>query len=130
MQVLNIAATLNAQIVDAGVPIISLSIGSSTDKSTWTVQPPDLQSAAQPIIDAFDTASQELAFQWWIVRGDRDQRLYACDWTQSVDTPLTAGEVGEWATYREALRNVPEAQSDPFAIVWPDPPFVINPPPT
>ena len=51
---MNDAARLDRVLKAAGVPIVSVSIGRRTDKSTWTVQPSDLQAAAQPIIDAFD----------------------------------------------------------------------------
>tara|TARA_R110000850_G_scaffold177498_2_gene303326 strand:- start:664 stop:1047 length:384 start_codon:yes stop_codon:yes gene_type:complete len=126
----NIAGTLDAQLQAAGLPIIGVSIGASADKSTWTVQPPELQAQAQPIIDAFDIPAEETLWQWWVIRTERDQKLYACDWTQISGAPLDAAEITEWSTYRESLRNVPADQADPFAIVWPNPPFVINPPPT
>ena len=129
MQTLNIASTLHAQLVAAGIPIIGLSIGSSTDKTTWVVQPPDLQSAAQPIIDAFDIASQELAFQWCTLRSIRDNKLYSCDFTQAADSPLTAGEMTQWATYRQALRDLPATTADPFNVTWPTAPWVLNPKP-
>lgn len=41
-------------IAAAGVPILSVDIGSESDKSTWRVQPPERQAEAQPTIDAFD----------------------------------------------------------------------------
>lgn len=129
MSTLNIASTLHAQLIAAGVPIIGLSIGSSTDKSTWLVQPPDLQSAAQPTIDAFDIASQELSFQWWVMRGQRDVTLSKCDFTQGADSPLTAGEMTQWATYRQALRDLPATTADPFNVTWPTAPWVLNPKP-
>ena len=59
--------------------------------------------------------------QWAVVRAERDAKLAASDWTQLPDVPLTAEQVQEWRTYREALRNV-TSQSDPFNIVWPTPP--------
>jgi hypothetical protein len=126
---MDIAQLLFGQIVAAGVPIVSLSIGMDEDKSTWTVLPSNLQSAAQPTIDAFDVSAEQNTWQWYVVRTDRDKLLYGCDWTQGNDTPLDTSEVTAWATYREALRNIPQDQSDPFEITWPTPPFVINPPP-
>ena len=126
----NIAGMLDAQLKAAGMPIIGVSIGANDDKSTWTVQPPELQAQAQPTIDAFDIPAEETLWQWWVIRTERDSKLYACDWTQISGAPLDAAEITEWSTYRESLRNVPADQADPFAIVWPNPPFVINPPPT
>ena len=127
---LNIAGTIDSQLVAAGIIVVSVSIGDPADKSTWTVLPANLQGAAQPTIDSFDVPAEETLWQWWVIRTERDQQLYGCDWTQISGAPLDAAEITEWATYRQALRNVPEDQTAPYAIVWPTPPFVINPPPT
>ena len=127
---LNIAQTLDQQLKAAGIAIVGVSIGDAEDKSTWTVQPSTLQSAAQPTIDAFDIPAEETAWQWYVVRTDRDQLLYGCDWTQIAGAPLDAADITAWATYRQALRDVPDDQTDPYNIVWPTPPFVINPPPS
>jgi hypothetical protein len=126
---LNIAQTLDQQLKAAGIAIVGVSIGDAEDKSTWTVQPSTLQSAAQPTIDAFDIPAEETAWQWYVVRTDRDQWLYGCDWTQIAGAPLDAADVTAWATYRQALRDVPDDQTDPYDISWPTPPFVINPAP-
>jgi hypothetical protein len=130
MSMFNIASTLDGQLKTAGVAVVSVVIGDAADKATWTVQPSDLQSAAQPTIDAFDIPAQELLWQWYAVRTIRDELLGGCDWTQLTGAPLDAGEIAAWATYRQALRDVPNDQADPYAIVWPTPPFVINPPPS
>tara|TARA_R110000824_G_scaffold76509_6_gene193856 strand:+ start:2694 stop:3077 length:384 start_codon:yes stop_codon:yes gene_type:complete len=127
---MNLAGTLDQQIRAAGIAIVSVSIVDAANKSTWTVQPPELQASAQPIIDAFNVPDQELLWQWYVVRTERDKLLYGCDWTQISGAPLDAGQVTEWADYRTALRNVPDEQSDPFAITWPTPPWPINPPPS
>lgn len=47
-------ARLKAALIAAGVTPVSVSIGDVGNKATWKVQPASLQSAAQPIIDAFD----------------------------------------------------------------------------
>jgi hypothetical protein len=61
---------------------------------------------------------QDIDRQWDAVRSDRNARLAACDWTQVADAPV---DQVAWATYRQALRDVP-AQPDPFNIVWPEQP--------
>lgn len=61
---------------------------------------------------------QDIDQQWGAVRGDRNARLAACDWTQVADAPV---DQVAWAVYRQALRNVP-TQTDPFNIVWPEQP--------
>lgn len=59
--------------------------------------------------------------QWKMIRAMRDQKLQESDWTQLPDVPFTAEQRAEWATYRQALRDV-TAQPDPFTITWPEPP--------
>jgi len=49
-----IAARLDRALHAAGVLVTGVSIGDDANKATWTVQPPNLQGAAQPTIDAFD----------------------------------------------------------------------------
>jgi hypothetical protein len=120
--VFNIAETLDGQLRAAGIDVISVSIGNTADKSTWKVQPTDLQSTSQSTIDAFDIPAEETAWQWWAVRAERDDLLYGCDWTQITGAPLDASEVTAWATYRQDLRDVPDDQSDPYNILWPTPP--------
>lgn len=57
--------------------------------------------------------------EWPLVRAERDRRLLASDWTQLPDVPLATKEA--WAIYRQALRDI-TLQSDPFNIIWPEPP--------
>ena len=44
---------------------------------------------------------------WNEIREKRDRRLAASDWTQMPDSPLSATKKAEWATYRQALRVLP-----------------------
>lgn len=57
--------------------------------------------------------------EWASVRTRRDQLLRATDYAQVLDSPLTEAQRAEVATYRQALRDVPESGSDPFGVVWP-----------
>lgn len=54
------------------------------------------------------------------LRADRDARLLACDWTQLPDVPEATRTA--WLAYRQALRDLPETTTDPFAPTWPQPP--------
>ena len=46
--------------------------------------------------------------EFWIeIEQKRDNRLCASDWTQCADSPLTEEKKAEWATYRQALRDIP-----------------------
>lgn len=53
------------------------------------------------------------------LRVERNRRLSACDWTQVPDAPV---DPQPWATYRQALRDLPDGLSDPRDVVWPTPP--------
>jgi hypothetical protein len=55
-------------------------------------------------------------------RAERDARLAACDWTQIPDAPLTAEQRAAWASYRAALRAVPDQPGFPATITWPETP--------
>jgi hypothetical protein len=66
-----------------------------------------------------DLTAEETEAQWVAVRAERDSKLAASDWTQLDDTPLTNAQKAEWAAYRQALRDLPQTQTDPFNIVWP-----------
>lgn len=62
-----------------------------------------------------------MAAHWRDVRAERDRRLAESDWI--VARAYERGEQvpGEWQTYRQALRDI-TTQTEPLAIVWPDPP--------
>lgn len=47
------AAALTKALRAAGVAVVGVTIGALGDKTTWKVQPPELQAAAQPHIDSF-----------------------------------------------------------------------------
>lgn len=58
---------------------------------------------------------------WIMKRVERNLILASCDWTQAIDAPLSADQVSAWATYRQALRDLPETYPD-GDVVWPDAP--------
>tara|TARA_B100001250_G_scaffold99198_1_gene83401 strand:- start:3335 stop:3781 length:447 start_codon:yes stop_codon:yes gene_type:complete len=62
------------------------------------------------------------SYQWQILRNQRDDKLLFCDWTQGNDTPLDNSKKTEWATYRQALRDLPSNTSDPKNPTWPTEP--------
>lgn len=62
---------------------------------------------------------------WEVIREERDNRLQASDWTQIPNNQLSRTKEEEWATYRQALRNVPATNggvTDPEDVVWPTKP--------
>ena len=62
------------------------------------------------------------SYQWEILRNQRTDKLLFCDWTQGNDTPLGSSKKTEWATYRQALRDLPANTSDPKNPTWPTEP--------
>ena len=53
------------------------------------------------------------------VRTDRDKRLADSDWTQVADAPV---DKAAWATYRQALRDLPNAAGFPWDHTYPNKP--------
>jgi hypothetical protein len=53
------------------------------------------------------------------VRATRNRGLATSDWTQLADAPV---DKQAWATYRQALRDVPAQAGFPFDVTWPTEP--------
>lgn len=60
----------------------------------------------------------------YAVRYARNQLLFASDWTQLPDAPLTAEQKEQWNLYRQELRDFMEIYEGTHMeqIVWPLPP--------
>ena len=63
------------------------------------------------------------------MRSDRNCKLIDSDWTQFTDSPLTDIKKAEWATYRQALRDLPSTASPSLdengnltGVTWPTKP--------
>ena len=54
------------------------------------------------------------------VRGQRDGQLRGTDWTQLGDAALGDHTAEEWATHRQALRDLPQTYSRVSEVVWPE----------
>jgi len=63
--------------------------------------------------------AQKDAEQAKSVRDDRNKRLTETDWTQVADAPV---DKAVWATYRQALRDVPSQTDFPWGVQWPTQP--------
>ena len=68
--------------------------------------------------------SDALAYQTALMRQQRTDLLAASDWVElpSATSRLTAEKLEAWATYRQALRDVPEQEGFPNEITWPTQP--------
>ena len=70
-------------------------------------------------LDTDQEAADILAAKWTRIRAQRDALLASSDYTQVADAP---GDTSAWATYRQALRDIPASQSDVDNITWPTEP--------
>ena len=66
-----------------------------------------------------DAKAAKDAEQAKAVRATRDGKLAECDWTQLSDSQV---DKAVWATYRQALRDVPAQAGFPYDITWPEKP--------
>ena len=58
-----------------------------------------------------DTSGMEVE-----ARSERNRLLSETDWTQVADAPVNKAA---WATYRQALRDIPQQAGFPTSINWP-----------
>lgn len=56
------------------------------------------------------------------IRAERNAKLAESDWTQLDDSPVTNAKKLEWASYRHALRDVPQQPGFPWDVQWPTQP--------
>ena len=69
------------------------------------------------VVDMSDEAkTAKDAEQAKSVRQQRDEKLKSTDWTQVADAPV---DKSAWATYRQALRDLPKANGFPWDMTWP-----------
>jgi len=114
-----------------------------TDKTTFTAE--DLQSAGyfevdqKPSVDntkvvtwvqesmswnVRDKTQEEIDFeiegQWELIRNQRDRLLSETDFIvlKSYEAGVPVPE--EYVIYRQELRDIPQSQTDPYNIVWPE----------
>lgn len=65
---------------------------------------------------------EEIESKWREIREKRNRLLFACDWTQLSDSPLSVEKKEEWAIYRQELRDITNYAS-PDQVVWPNEPI-------
>jgi hypothetical protein len=66
-----------------------------------------------------ETKAMKDAEQAKSMRGQRTQKLSDSDWTQLADSPENKAA---WATYRQALRDIPTQAGFPWEVQWPTQP--------
>lgn len=63
--------------------------------------------------------AEEVNAQAFRIRQERDMRLASYDFTQLDDSPV---DKAAWATYRQALRDIPQQDNFPWQVQWPTQP--------
>jgi hypothetical protein len=89
-------------------------------KLTWeSIEVPD--DYEKPPKEEFEAKLQELVDAQPLkeLRQERDRRLQAVDWVVIRATSTTTPVPEAWATYMQALRDLPATTEDPENPVWP-----------
>jgi hypothetical protein len=60
--------------------------------------------------------------KWLEIRQLRDDLLKQTDWTQVLDTNLSDSAKEAYRVYRQALRDLPQNNTNPFSITIPSKP--------
>jgi hypothetical protein len=66
------------------------------------------------------------AFQWEVVRTERNKRIAETDYTQLSDASLTPELQLAYKSYRQSLRDITKTQTDPYNIIWPTTPIIVT----
>jgi len=67
-----------------------------------------------------DTLAERTEGRAQQIRDERNYKIAASDWTQGKDIPNSVSEY--WATYRQALRDIPQQTGFPWDVQWPTQP--------
>ena len=101
--------------------VVNIAVGDSPIAENW------IHSESAKIGDkyengAFITPAQNEEFLAKSRRGWRDFLLSESDWRIVKDLETTGIINQEWATYRQALRDIPSQAGFPLDVVWPEKP--------
>jgi len=97
---------IEAMLAQQFPPLAPVEPFAGDDKATW-VYWSDMDTAERGVPDEW---------VWERLRNKRDALLAECDWRVVADAPW---DQAPWATYRQALRDLPDATKDPRKAVWP-----------
>ncbi len=101
--------------------------GDSVDNITWLEgTTPIAKSDIEAKMTALTSPKASAA-----LRFERNLRLSECDWTRMDDNGLSSSKKTEWATYRQALRDLPASANPTInidgelnlsSVTWPSEP--------
>ena len=98
--------TTNTQVLEEGTPVFD-QIG-----QRWTQVFVVRNMTSEELTSRNDSHAAQ-------VRAERNTKLIESDWTQLADS---VADKTAWATYRQALRDVPTQSGFPWTITWPETP--------
>jgi len=110
-------AMLDDDMVDANCITGESWVEGYYDQETQKIENGEVVAISDDVI-----SQREIEQAWADLRQMRDALLFATDWTQAVDAPLTEQKKSKWQTYRTALRTLPETTTDPRNPDWPEKP--------
>jgi len=104
-------------IEEAAIPSVS-----STQKLgsiVYTLKDNVVEKSYTVIDKTSEEIAQETAYKALQVRAERRVKLAESDWTHLTDSTVNKTE---WATYRQALRDITTQSGFPLTVEWPTPP--------
>lgn len=92
---------------------------------TYNASTDTVEKSGQVVLPEPSQEELDAAFNQWnmdLIRETRNKLLLESDWTQGQDSPLSDEKKTEWRTYRQALRDIPDSNTNYNEVVWPDKP--------
>ena len=92
---------------------------------TYNASTNTVEKSGQVVLPEPSQEELDAAFRQWnmdLIRETRNKLLLESDWTQGQDSPLSDEKKTEWRTYRQALRDIPDSNTNYNEVVWPDKP--------
>lgn len=109
---LELVVTQEQPQYDSKTQVISLSNTPVVEAGQWMLKWSVRNKTTEEI-------AQQNVEQAQYVRAERNRKLVMSDWTQVADAPVSQLA---WATYRQALRDIPSQQGFPWDVQWPTQP--------
>lgn len=104
--------TADRPIIDEAIQVATVNTEATQVDGKWTYEWTVRDKTAEELQQDFDDLASA-------ARDERDLLLAKCDWTQIADAPV---DKAAWATYRQALRDIPEQEGFPTDVTWPTKP--------
>ena len=99
------------------------------DKSDFSIDENGIVSGTKAALTEADIIAANDAWAMKLLREERDKRLSECDWVVARASELDISVDSAWATYRQALRDLPSNSSPEFNelfeldnVTWPTKP--------